>query len=107
MSMLLFPEPIALAAIAIMALGDSVTNVFGRYFGEIRLPYNRKKTVDGVLIGIGAATLGALFFVPLGVALAASTMAMFVETWDLKIGVPIDDNVLVPLVAGGVMLVMI
>ena len=107
LSMLLFPEPIALAAIAIMALGDSVTNVFGRYFGEIRLPYNRKKTVDGVLIGIGAATLGALFFVPLGVALAASTMAMFVETWDLKIGVPIDDNVLVPLVAGGVMLVMI
>jgi dolichol kinase len=106
LSILIFPEPIALASIAIMALGDSVTNVFGRYFGEVRLPYNRKKTVDGVLIGIGAATLGALFFVPFSVALMASTVAMFVETLDLKIGVPIDDNLLVPIVAGGVMLVM-
>jgi dolichol kinase/membrane-associated phospholipid phosphatase len=104
LAIVFFPKDIALASIAIMALGDSVTNVFGRYFGEVKLPYNPKKTVDGVLMGIGAATLGALYFVPFHVALVASVLAMFVETWDLKVFVEIDDNILVPLVAGSVML---
>ena len=107
-AMILFSKEIALASIAIMALGDSVTNIFGRYFGEVKLPYNRKKTLDGVLMGIGAATLGAFFFVPFHVALIASSVAMFVETLDLKLWlVELDDNLLVPLVAGGVMTLLI
>lgn len=107
-AMILFPKEIALASIAIMALGDSVTNIFGRYFGEVKLPYNRKKTLDGVLMGIGAATLGAFFFVPFHVALISSSTAMFVETLDLKLWLlELDDNLLVPLVAGGVMTLFI
>lgn len=106
LSLLLFELNIAMAAIAIMALGDSVTNIFGRYFGKLWLPYNRKKTLEGVSVGVVAATLGAFFFVPLYVAFLASVVAMFVETWDLKIGIEIDDNVLVPLVAGVVMTVI-
>lgn len=107
LAMVLFPKETALAAIAIMALGDSVTSVFGRYFGEVKLPYNPKKTMDGALMGVGVATLGAFFFVPFSVALVASAAAMFVETLDLKWGgMEFDDNVLVPLVAGGVMVLM-
>lgn len=108
LAMLLFEKNIALAAILIMALGDSVTNLFGRYFGEIKLPYNSKKTVDGALVGVFAATMGAFFFVPLHVALVASFAAIFVETLDLKLGViELDDNVLVPLVAGASMFLLI
>lgn len=104
LAMLLFEKSIALAAMAIMALGDSVTHVFGRYFGEVRLPYNSRKTLDGALMGIAAATLGAFFFVPFHVALVGSLAAIFVETLDLRLGfVELDDNVLVPLVAGAVM----
>jgi dolichol kinase len=108
LAIVLFPKDIAMASIAVMALGDSVTNVFGRYFGEIKLPYNHRKTVDGVLIGVGAATLGAFFFVPFHVAFLASGVAMFVESWDLRVGfVEFDDNILVPLVAGGMMILLI
>jgi dolichol kinase/membrane-associated phospholipid phosphatase len=103
LSVMLFERNIAMAALAVMALGDSVTNIFGRYFGEVKLPYNPKKTVDGALLGVGAATMAAFFFVPFHVALIGSLCAMFVETLDLKIIVEIDDNVLVPLVAGAVM----
>ena len=103
LAVILFEKNVAMAAIAVMALGDSVTNIFGRYFGEVKLPYNPKKTVDGALLGVGAGTLAAFFFVPFHVALIGSFCAMFVETLDLKIGIEIDDNVLVPLVAGCVM----
>ena len=103
LAVVLFEKNIAMAAIAIMALGDSVTNIFGRYFGEVKLPYNKKKTVDGALLGVGAGTLAAFFFVPFHVALIGSFCAMFVETLDLKIGIELDDNVLVPVVAGVVM----
>ncbi len=102
----LFEKEVAMAAIAVMALGDSVTNIFGRYFGEIRLPYNKKKTVDGALLGVAAGTLAAFFFVPFHVALIGSFCAMLVETLDLKIGIELDDNVLVPVVAGVVMSVL-
>jgi dolichol kinase len=101
-----FEKNIAVAAIVILALGDSITNIFGRYFGEVKLPYNRKKTIDGVLVGVAAATLGSFFFVPFHVALIASLGAMFVETLDLKIFIEIDDNLLIPVVAGGIMTMM-
>lgn len=106
LAMVLFPKTIALAAIAIMTLGDAVTNIFGRYFGEVKLPYNPKKTVDGALMGVAAAALGAFYFVPLHVAILASFVAMFVETLDLKILFQIDDNLIVPVVAGGVMMLL-
>jgi dolichol kinase len=106
-SILLFPKDIALAAIAIMAFGDSVTNIFGRHFGEVKLPYNKRKTIDGALMGVAAATMAAFFFVPLPVALIASLGAIFVETLDLKIGWPIDDNLIVPIVAGGIMMILL
>ena len=62
-----------------------------------------EQTIDGVLVGVMAATLGSFFFVPFHVALTASFGAMFVETLDLKIGIEIDDNLLIPVVAGGIM----
>ena len=105
--LLLFPHDIALAAIAIMALGDSVSHVVGRYFGEIYLPYNSKKTLDGVLMGMAAGTLGAFFFVPFHVALGASVVAMLVESFDINLGFAIDDNILVPLTAAGMMMMML
>lgn len=107
LAVVLFEKNIALAAIATMALGDSVTNIFGRYFGEVKLPYNKKKTIDGAILGVMAASLAAFFFVPLNVAFVGSLIAMFVETLDLKIGIELDDNVLIPVVAGAVMSLMI
>jgi dolichol kinase len=84
----------------ILSLGDSVTNIIGRYFGKWRIWYNPKKHWEGTLAGIFFGLIGASFFVPLGTALLGSFMAMLVETWNVTIGkLEIDDNILIPLVA--------
>ena len=102
-----FPEHIALAAILILAFGDSVTNVIGRYFGKIPIWYNKKKNWEGIWAGIFFCTVGASFFVPLWIAFVAATAAMMVESLSLKVGdIELDDNVLIPIVAGVVMILL-
>ncbi|MBD3157068.1 phosphatase PAP2 family protein [Candidatus Peregrinibacteria bacterium] len=106
---LIFDRYIAMAAIMIMAVGDSVTNVVGRHFGSIQNPFNAKKNIEGTAWAIVCSTLAALFFVPFLPALIASTVSMMVESIDLGIKrfeVEIDDNVVIPLVAGVIMTAM-
>lgn len=100
----IYPEKIAFAAILITAIGDSVTNIFGRYFGSVENPLNRKKNLEGTMMSIFLSTLVALFFVPMEQAFMASTVAMFFESLDIKIGkFELDDNLLIPLIAGWMM----
>lgn len=100
----LFPPATAAAAVLILAWGDSIAALIGPY-GNISY-LNPKKTWEGILAGILAATLAASFAVPFTIALAASSVAMLLEGLDLKLGSwKIDDNLLIPLAAGTVMLV--
>lgn len=109
LSTLIFDPYIAMAAIMIMAVGDSVTNIVGRHFGKIKNPFNAKKNIEGTVTAIVCSTLAALFFVPFWPALAASTLSMAIESIDLglkRFEIEIDDNVVIPLVAGVIMTVM-
>ncbi len=102
-----FSENIAAASILVLAFGDSVTNIIGRYFGRKKIFYNPRKNWEGTLSGIFFATMGASLFVPLTYAFWASSVAMLVESMDLKIGkFELDDNVLIPVVAGAVLMVV-
>lgn len=106
---LVFDPQIAMAAIMIMAVGDSVTNIVGRHFGKILNPFNAKKNLEGTGTAIVCATLAALFFVPFWPAFVASAVSMALESIDLgvkKFQIEIDDNVMIPLVAGVVMTAM-
>ncbi|MBA4336562.1 hypothetical protein C0416_02185 [bacterium] len=106
---LIFTPQIAMAAIMIMAVGDSVTNIVGRHFGKILNPFNAKKNIEGTATAIICATLAALFFVPFWPAFIASLVSMAIESIDLglkRFQIEIDDNVMIPLVAGVVMTVM-
>ena len=101
---ILFPQQIALTAIAILAIGDSVTNIVGRYFGEIENPLNPKKTIEGSLVGFFFSLAVASFFVSFWPAFFASAGAIFVESLRLKIGnLEIDDNIIIPLTAGWIL----
>lgn len=103
---LIFSKDIAMAAILIMAVGDSVTNIVGRHFGKIKNPFNSKKNIEGTGIAIITATLAAILFVPFSAAFWASVLSMIVESLDLgwrRKNFELDDNVLIPLVAGVVM----
>lgn len=106
---LIFDLNIAMAAIMIMAVGDSVTNIIGRHFGKVKNPFNEKKNIEGTFWGIGTGTLAALFFVPFGAAFWAATISMILESLDLgwrRRNLELDDNVLIPLVAGVIMTII-
>lgn len=98
-----------MAAIMILAVGDSVTNIVGRYFGKIQNPFNEKKKLEGTIIAVVLSTLAALIFVPIWPAFLASTVAMGLESLNLgwkKRGIELDDNVMIPFVAGAVMTIL-
>ncbi len=98
-----FPKDIALAAVIILALGDSVSRLVGP-FGYLKHPFHSEKFLEGVIAGAFAATLGAMFFVPFVQAFFASVVAMLIEGVDLEIKkIRVDDNLMIPVVAGGIM----
>lgn len=107
--MQLFDKDIALAAIMILALGDSISHIVGERFGHIRNIFNgnSKKLFEGTLAGTAAGTLGALLFVPFPEALVGSFAAMIAEVIEIDLNSkPLDDNLIVPLVAGTVIMIM-
>jgi len=107
--MKLFEKDVALAAIMILALGDSVGHLWGRQFGCLRNIFNGKgrKFFEGTLVGFLAGFVGAALFVGLIEAFLASFAAMVVEVVDIDLnGQSVNDNLLVPLTAGTVIFLL-
>ena len=107
--MKLFTKDIALAAIMILALGDSVSHLWGGCFGKLRNIFNLKgrKWFEGTIIGMVAGFAGAALFVGLIEAFLASFAAMAFEVIDIDLnGRHLDDNLIVPLVAGTVIFLL-
>jgi dolichol kinase len=109
LSIIIFPVKIAYASILILAVGDSLNHLFFvRAPKKFNLPWNRKKSLLGLALGIVTGTFAAQFFVPLYAALFASTISLVVETFYIRLGnVFIDDNILVPLTAGAILVLMV
>lgn len=98
--LLIFPQPIALAAIAIMAVGDSITTLIGIYYGRIKSPLNKLKHLEGTMLAIIAGTIMAFNFVPFEKAFLGAIVAMIFENIAIRhIAWLLDDNLLIPLVA--------
>lgn len=99
-----FQYEIALAAISIMAVGDAITTVVGTYFGKIKNPLNPRKHLEGTALAIVASTFAAFFFVSFPAAFFGSLVGMVFESVTVRyISQIIDDNVIIPVVAGVVM----
>lgn len=101
----IFTKDIALASIAILTFGDSVSHIFGKEFGRMKnfLNKNSKKVLEGSFAGAICGSLGALLFVSPVEAILASFIAMLSELAEMKFAEKIiDDNLLIPLVAGTV-----
>lgn len=104
LALLLFERQIALAGIAIMAVGDAVTTVIGIYFGRFKNPFNPEKHLEGTMLAIIISTLAAFTFVDFHLAFFGAVAGIFVESLAIKfIDRVIDDNLLIPVVAGIVM----
>jgi dolichol kinase len=107
LSLLLFSKDIAMASIMVLALGDSMSHIFGIHFGRTRTFLSGKKFLEGTIAGLMAGFIGALVFLPWKEAFFASLAAMIVETIEIKIGAKqVDDNLVVPIVAGATVWVL-
>jgi dolichol kinase len=76
-------------------LGDSVASLFGGLIST-SLPFNKGKTWEGSLAGFFFAFLAGTFFVSPLLAFIGAAIAMTVEVLPL----PVNDNVLVPVITG-------
>jgi dolichol kinase len=110
------PTPVALAALAMLGLGDGMSAMVGKMIGKHKLWYNPDKSWEGSLAGFLGGAIGALLvtawyyaespleypmlaIVP--VSIAGALAAAIVESlpqW--------EDNVSVPLVSAGTMMLL-
>jgi dolichol kinase len=84
------------------AFGDSTASIFGRYFSRTPLPFNKDKSLEGSLAGFFFAFLAGLIFISPLKALIGAAVAMIIEYLPL----PVNDNVLIPLITGLALTVM-
>src|SRR5688572_11108771 len=105
---ILFPAPVAAAALIMQQMGDAAAAIVGRRYGTVRWP-GLRKTLEGSLALAVAAFASAWLLSGLPVEglsdalpvsrLAAGAVAAAVAE---ALPVPIDDNLRVPLIAGAV-----
>lgn len=104
LSFAIFPLQIAQAAVLILALGDSASTIIGRAIGEKRIL--GKKTLEGSL-SFFIVSLASVIFVPSPVAIFGALVGTLAELVpELKIAEPLrsrgilNDNLLIPVIAG-------
>lgn len=102
LALVLFPNPINYASIAIFTLGDGTATLFGRKLGRTVFPLNKGKRVEGSIFGFLFAFLGALLFVSHIEALVGAAVGMIMEA----LPTPVNDNLTIPLAAGLALLLL-
>ena len=97
----LFPQDIALAAMVVLTFGDSVSNLFGSYVNNKKKFPKNTRNIYGTLAAIIISSLLALFFITPLYAVTAAVIGMFAEALSIRLGEKeADDNIIVPLAAG-------
>lgn len=101
----LFPDNIAFASMAILAIGDPASHlVAGSFKGKLF----KKKSLSGFLLGVIFSSMAASLFVPFARAFMAAIVALIAEVMVIKLGEdPVDDNIIIPLVAGTILYLLI
>ncbi len=104
LSSTMFEKDVALAAMSVLVIGDSLSHLIGATFGSIRHPFSDRKFIEGHVAGALISSIIASYFVPFWIALSGAAAGMFMEGIDIVIHTdPVDDNVIIPLTAGAVM----
>lgn len=103
--MYIFNKDIALASIAILTFGDSVSSLASYFGSKYNLnPFRRYKSLFGTFCGFVVGFIFALIFIDPLSALVGSFFGMFSECIAIKLGESdADDNLIVPLVSATAM----
>ena len=97
----MFSKPVALAALGFIILGDIAAALVGRRYGRIKIG---DKTLEGSLTFFGVSFLVAILVPDLSfvIGIIGALVATIIEamTW------PVDDNLIVPVIAGLLMQIL-
>jgi dolichol kinase len=103
----LFSPQIALAAIAVLAIGDPISHLIGQTLGKIKNPVSARKMIEGNIMGALFGGFAASFFVAPLNAFISAFFALFLESVEIKMNdVILDDNIVIPLAAGTAMMIV-
>lgn len=104
---LFFSDKIAGASIIILGIADSLSSIISIRFGRIKHPFSTKN-LEGPFFGALIAAVIASLYIPFWVALMAGLIAMFFEGIEYFYKFQfIDDNIVVPVVAAIVILLLL
>ena len=92
---LIISPPSGYVGITVLSLGDGTAKIVGKRFGKTIIAFNRPKTIEGTLSGLVISALVASLYVNPVKAILAAGSGMLAEI----VPTPINDNLLVPLVA--------
>ena len=112
-TLLVYPPSVAALALLFHAWGDPAAAILGSRFGRLRVPSlgggsRQRKSLEGGLAFLGVSLVVSATLLATGAfdvfwpAALGALVAAAVELLDL----PVDDNVSVPLVSGGLMAVL-
>jgi dolichol kinase len=97
LSLLLFPPRAAAAAIYVLAFGDSVSTLTGKFLGRLRPAFLSGKSVEGSVACFTASALACyMVFHDVKIAAAVGAVSVVVDALPLRE----FDNLLLPLAAG-------
>ena len=83
----------AISVVLILALGDGLATYIGKCYGNHKLPWNRNKTVEGLLGFVAGASI-ALLVLPLPATILIVVVATVVESLPIRL----DDNITLPVI---------
>lgn len=104
----LFERNIALASIVILIFADPISHLVGKNLGKTKSFLDKRKNIEGHIVGAIVSSLFAMFFVHPVLAIAGSLTAMFFESVIIEIQkIELDDNLVIPLAAGTAMFLIV
>ena len=97
LALLLFPPPVAAAAIYALAFGDSASSLVGKFLGRVRPEFLKGKSLEGSLTCVTVSFLAGYFvFREWKTALAVGIVSLVIDALPLRE----FDNLLLPMAAG-------
>ena len=107
--------------VLIWGIGDTMAFIFGTKYGKHKLPWNKKKSLEGLLVNVGISTLISFVFLGMGFVFLNLTLFGIVMCWSIlsvpfyiltsiiggisgglfeSLELKIDDNLITPLLTG-------
>jgi dolichol kinase len=102
LSLYVFSQPVATAAVCFLAFGDVAATTIGERFGKTRIG---NKSLEGTAAFIIAALLagGVLFLIGSRINPSVIVLGSLVAAGVELLTLPVNDNLVIPIVSGGAM----